>query len=296
MDSRRAWLLNLDAEDELASRGGHTPSGAMARRCAALRLRVAGLLGPDDVLLEEAMALPRGELRRGVAWCPTPRALRALERAGAAAPAAPALEILRRVNHRRFCAELGQTLPGAHYVETRAELTEALEVAAPGSPWLLKRPFGFAGRGRRRVSAGRLDPADLRWVEASLRTGEGLQVEPWAARVGDFALHGFVDPGGEVTLGAPSEQRCDESGAWAGSARCEAGALTADEQGALASSAREAADALHRAGYFGPFGIDAFRWRAEDGGLRWNPRCEINARYSMGWAVGMGSSRPDLTG
>jgi hypothetical protein len=23
-------------------------------------------------------------------------------------------------------------------------------------------------------------------------------------------------------------------------------------------------------------------------------RCEINARYSMGWAIGMGEMRPDL--
>ena len=25
-----------------------------------------------------------------------------------------------------------------------------------------------------------------------------------------------------------------------------------------------------------------------------NPRSEINARYSMGWGVGMGDCRPDL--
>jgi hypothetical protein len=54
------------------------------------------------------------------------------------------------------------------------------------------------------------------------------------------------------------------------------------------------AQALLEAGYFGPFGIDAFRWVDRAGVERFNPRCEINARYSMGWAVGMGSRRPDL--
>jgi hypothetical protein len=46
-------------------------------------------------------------------------------------------------------------------------------------------------------------------------------------------------------------------------------------------------------GYFGPFGIDGFRWRwAGRTGLR--PRCEINARYTIGWAIGMGDRRPDF--
>ena len=37
------------------------------------------------------------------------------------------------------------------------------------------------------------------------------------------------------------------------------------------------------AGYFGPFGIDGFRYRHEDGSERFNARCEINARLTMGY-------------
>ena len=44
--------------------------------------------------------------------------------------------------------------------------------------------------------------------------------------------------------------------------------------------------ALREAGYFGPFGIDAFRWLDVNGARRWNPRGEINARYSMGFSIG----------
>ena len=33
---------------------------------------------------------------------------------------------------------------------------------------------------------------------------------------------------------------------------------------------------------------------ARSGALAFNARCEINARYSMGWAIGMGGIRPDL--
>jgi hypothetical protein len=46
--------------------------------------------------------------------------------------------------------------------------------------------------------------------------------------------------------------------------------------------------ALFAAAYFGPFGVDGFVYRDHDGGLRLQPRSEINARYSMGFAIGFG--------
>ena len=52
---------------------------------------------------------------------------------------------------------------------------------------------------------------------------------------------------------------------------------------ALAGEIEKTAAALHAAGYFGPFGIDAFRYRLPGGGEAFNPRCEINARFTMGY-------------
>jgi len=229
----------------------------------------------------------------GRAWCPTPGALAALARAGARPPAAPPLAVLRRVNHRRFSAELGTCLAGARYVLARAELDDALAGPSPTGLWLLRRPFGFAGRGRLRVDPERLDAATERWIEATLAAGEGLEAAPWVERAGDFALHGFVAASG-TTLGEPTAQRCDERGAWIASALALPGELSAGERAALFAAAEEAAAALRGAGYYGPFGVDAFRYRDARGAPAWNPRCEINARYSMGWAVGMGERRPDL--
>jgi hypothetical protein len=230
----------------------------------------------------------------GRAWCPTPRALRQLRRAGAEPAPAPPLEVLRRANHRRLCAELGQTLPGATYTETLAELEAAIAGPSPTGSWVLKRPFGFAGRGLRRVAAGRLDPSVRAWAVASLSSQEGLQVEPWVERRGDFCMHGHVDSHGAVRLGAPCAQQCDERGAWLGTRRAEAGELSPEEVARLTAAALEAGRALEAIGFFGPFGIDAFRW--VEGGVStcFNPRCEINARYTMGWAIGMGDLRPDL--
>ncbi len=330
MDRKNAWFLNFDAEDELARPAGYTPSRAMLARMAALVERVRGLLGPGDVVIGEGQSgalggstedWPRGEgqspgeeaskggepprekgMFRGLSWCPTPRARRALERVGVALEPAPPLDVLRAVNHRRFSATLGQTLPGARFAVTAEEVGAALGGDSPSGRWLLKRAYGYAGRGRLEVEpsrSGDLERART-WVEASLRAGGGLQVEPRVDRCDDFAIHGYLHAGGDgasgvtVVLGEPTRQTCDASGAWGGSARAEPGDLSPEEREALFTEARRAATALQQAGYFGPFGVDAFRWTDAAEGRRFNARCEINARYSMGWAVGMGDRRPDL--
>ncbi|AUX39963.1 hypothetical protein SOCE26_013580 [Sorangium cellulosum] len=311
MDRASAWILNFDADEELARPAGYTPRRAVADRAPELAGRVLALLRPGDVVLSPELPsplvppAPPGIAFVGRAWCPTPRARRLLGRAGVTPAEAPPLDVLRRVNHRKFCADLGQTLPGACYVTTLAELDAAVAEPTPSGHWLLKRPFGFAGRGRRRVARGALPPDVRPWAVASLAPapasaggpggpGGGLQVEPWVERRGDFSLHGHVARGGVVRLGAPCVQRCDAHGAYLGADRAGEGELEGEERRRLVEAALAAGHALAGAGYFGPFGIDAFRWEDERGGLRWNPRCEINARYTMAWAIGMGDVRPDL--
>jgi hypothetical protein len=284
----RAWHLNFHAENELANPSAHTPSLAVFQRSVTLIEKVRALLGPGDVVLPS----PDAAGLHGRAWCPTPSALAALARAGARATQAPPVDVLRRVNHRRFCAELGQTLDGARYVTTRDGLRAAL--AGRDETWVLKRPFGFAGRDQRRISPDQLGDSDKEWIAASLATGEGLQVEPWVDRDRDFALHGYVSRDSTVTLGKPTTQHCDEHGQWVESRLAASSMLSTSERDALFTAAAETAAALVRSGYFGPFGIDAFRYRDGHGTLLFNPRCEINARYSMGWAIGMGAVRPDL--
>jgi hypothetical protein len=292
-------LLNFDADEELARPAGYVPARAVLARFEALAARAEGLVPLGDRLLPEWNAGP-GEsvlgkgpgLLEGRAFCPTPRALRALTGAGARLPEAPSFEVLRRVNHRAFCAELGQTLPAAHFIRSFDELEATL--ATRSGAWLLKRPFGYAGRGQMRLREHRLDPSVLSFARTSLEAGEGLQVEPWVERLVDVGLHGFLSRGGSLAFGEPTRTVVDDRGAWIRSVRAEACDLTRKERAELFDEAEKAALALGRAGYFGPFGIDGFRWSDGNHGVRFNPRCEINARYSMGWAVGMGAHRPDL--
>src|SRR4051812_13097270 len=122
----RAWVLNLDAEEELARPAGYSPSRAVLARCLALSESLRPLLGPGDlVIAQNAPPSLQGGNYVGRAWCPTPRALQTLSRAGVRPPPAPGVEVLRKVNHRAFCAALGQGLPGARYVYTLGALREA---------------------------------------------------------------------------------------------------------------------------------------------------------------------------
>jgi hypothetical protein len=58
----------------------------------------------------------------------------------------------------------------------------------------------------------------------------------------------------------------------------------------LVSGAEGVAAALNAARYFGPFGVDAYTYRERpDGAIALQPRSEINARYTMGFAVPRGS-------
>jgi hypothetical protein len=288
-----AWVLNLDAEDELAAKGGaHTRSRAMHARILALVPRLSGLVGPGDVVLaaeDDEVDDRRAAGVPGDAWCPTPRALDRLRRAGALVPAAPPPDVLRAVNGRGFSAALGQPLRGAAYVTREDDAVDVLDHAR--GPWLAKRPLGFAGRGRRKLAGGALSREDRAWLAASVREHGGLQIEPLVQRLADFGIHGRVAAGGELHLGAPTVQAIDENGAWLSTHLAAAGELEEDEARALRDEAFRAGDALHRAGYFGPFGVDAYRYRDAAGDARFNPRSEINARYSMGFAIGFAAGQ-----
>jgi hypothetical protein len=290
----RLWLLNFDADDELARPDGYTVRRAVLARFESLAERASGLVPPGDRVIDERASPARTAATGyvGRAFCPTPRAFRTWASFGAAAPTAPSLDVLRRVNHRRFCAELGQELPDARYVASSDELAQTL--AARGAPWLLKRAFGFAGRGRLVVTPERLRES-AGWIEPSLASGgEGLQVEPWVERTRDFALHGFLSASRKLTLGAPTSQEVDARGAWIASRPVHTGELSGAEESRLFAEAERTAAALGEAGYFGPFGIDAYTWVDERGAPRFNARSDVNARYSMGWGTGMGDRRPDL--
>ena len=94
-------------------------------------------------------------------------------------------------------------------------------------------------------------------------------------------------PGGELVLSGPCFQEVAASGAWTRTASADAGEVTAQDDDALAGALEVAGRALADAGYHGPFGIDAFRYRDGAGATRLNPLGELNARFTMDWRPAM---------
>ncbi len=282
----KIWVLNLDAELELARSGPYQAPLPVLRALAPWLAHARSLLAPGDLLLEEWIGTSQRRARSeliGACWSPTPSALARLAKAGVPLPAAPGAEVLRRVSHRSFYLELGGGAPGANYFRDAGALERALRERG-NAPWLFKRAYGFAGRGQRRISEPSAD--DLRWLADGLRLG-GLLGEPWLEIERELSLHGWLERDGGLRLGRPCAQRVDRWRAWVASEPLDAGELSAAWHAALENAARGAAEALFRAGYFGPFGIDAYIWRTAAGGRELNPLGELNARYTMGYRVGM---------
>ena len=221
-----AWVLNLDADFELAKRGPWEPSASLKEVLEKVSKGAERLLAPGDILVEEGTQVPPGTTGR--AWCPTPSAIARLEAAGASPEEAPAVEVLRAVNDRAFSASMGQTLAGSAFVVDLQAVRRVIRRRKV--PWLLKRAFCAAGRGQRRVGPGALTDSDVAWVEASLREG-GLQVEPRVDIDCEFVVHGYLHADGAVEIHEPLVQECDESGAWEGVRAPRDGELAPSEAG-----------------------------------------------------------------
>jgi hypothetical protein len=277
--TKRAWVLNLDAELELARLDfEYVPRLKLLGQLEEFGQGSRALLGPDDILVQGA---PIAAGFVGRAWCPTPLALAQLESAGASPEPFPDARVLRRVNHRLFAFEAGGGLPEQRYFSEREPL-EAL-LRRGDKRWLLKRPLAFAGRGQMRFY-GDISEKQWSWLDVSLAQ-DGLIVEPLVTPTLELSVHGFIWQGGRYELGRPCVQHVTERGVFRGVRLAEPGELEPSERVALLERAEAVAKLLTTAGYFGPFGIDAYRYE-RDGEGGFCALSEINARYTMGFAVG----------
>jgi hypothetical protein len=275
-----AWVLNLDAELELARLDfDYVPRLKLLRQLDQFGSGSRALLGPHDVLVQPGVSMLSGFIGR--AWCPTPLALAQLAAAGVRPEPYPDARVLRRVNHRLFAFEAGGGLPEQRYFSTREPL-EAL-LRRGDKRWLLKRPLAFAGRGQMRFY-GAISDKQWSWLDVSLAQ-DGLIVEPLVTPTLELSLHGFVWRDGRYELGRPCVQHVTERGVFRSVRLAESGELAPGELRALLDSGDAVSKSLVTAGYFGPFGIDAYRYE-RDGESGFCALSEINARYTMGFAVG----------
>jgi hypothetical protein len=309
----RRILANLLAEGDLAGRRRISPPRTVLEtvgRMAPL-LRVFARKGdrlwspaPIGPGLDESGPLrdlpPADEV---LAWCETPEAM--AHRGGPRLPASiswdaplrdllwqlptPPPAVVATVHHRAFCLqvarEIGCALPGVRMVESLAELDRILRTAPPA--WVVKAPLSASGRSRYIERAGPAlnDPKARRTVERLFELHGPLLFEPWMDRTEDFGVSALLGPSDLRIVGIHG-QRVDRKGQFAGIDLHPP--LSGQDRDQLLETVEAVAAALRRAGYVGPFGIDAWRYRRGDGSIRLHPLGEINARMTFGlveWAT-----------
>jgi hypothetical protein len=300
----RRILANLLCEDELAGRRSSPPRAVLetvARMAPLLRVFAregdrlwspAPAPGLESVPLRDLP--PADEV---LAWCETPSALE--HRGGPRRPTAidwaaplhdlvwrlptPPPAVVARVHHRAFCLriaeETGCALPGARRVESLAELDRLLKAAPPA--WVVKAPLSASGRSRyiERNGPALADSKARRTVERLFERHGALLFEPWMERTADFGVSALLGPDGLKIVGIHG-QRIDRKGQFAGIDLHPD--LSRQDRDRLLGTVEAVAAALREAGYVGPFGIDAWRYRREDGALVLHPLGEINARMTFG--------------
>jgi hypothetical protein len=299
----RRILANLLCEDELAGRRS-SPPRAVLETVARMAPLLRAFAREGDRLWSPApgQGLESGPLRdlppadEVLAWCETSSA--AAHRSGARssriswdAPLhdlvwqlpTPSPDVVARVHHRAFCLriaeEIGCALPGARMVESLAELDRILRAAPPA--WIVKAPLSASGRSRfiERSGPALADPKARRTMERLFERHGPLLFEPWMERTADFGVSALLGPDDLKIVGIHG-QRIDRKGQFAGIDLQPD--LSKQDRDLLLKTVEAVAAALRQAGYVGPFGIDAWRYRREDGALVLHPLGEINARMTFG--------------
>jgi hypothetical protein len=301
----RRILANLLCEDELAGRRSSPPRAVLetvARMAPLLRVfaregdRIWSPAPGTDLESGPLRALPPAD--EVLAWCETPGAQ--AYRGGPRRPTSidwdaplhdlvwqlptPSPAVVATVHHRAFHSQvaesIGCALPGARMVESLAELESH---SLPRS-WVLKAPLSASGRARyiERNGPALNDPKARRTVERLFENHGPLLFEPWMDRTEDFGVSALLGP--ELKIVGIHGQKVDIKGQFAEIDLHPD--LSSQDRTRLLETTEAVADHLRSAGYVGPFGIDAWRYRT-DRGIVLNPLGEINARMTFGlvaWA------------
>ena len=171
-------------------------------------------------------------------------------------------------------------------VESLSELDRILQGAPPA--WVVKAPLSASGRSRfigksvERSGPALADPKARRTVERLFGHHGPLLFEPWMERTADFGVSALLGPDHLKIVGIHG-QRIDQKGQFAGIDLHPD--LSLQDRGRLLETVEAVAEKLREAGYVGPFGIDAWRYRTGTGtaaGAVLHPLGEINARMTFG--------------
>jgi hypothetical protein len=202
------------------------------------------------------------------------------------APPAPSpqLDVVRRVNGRRFAAKLERELFECGEIlgvfDAPDEIEACIASRPPGEAWLLKSEHGNAGLGNRRLRSPSLSQSDREVMRRLLAEDACVLVEKWRNRVLDIATVFELDSDGIVKDLCAYEVVNTADGAFIGSIFDRTSEIVDPWLSEVTDVALKVAHALFQEGYFGPVCLDHFVW-SDGGGRRLRPLSDLNARLQV---------------
>lgn len=237
-----------------------------------------------------------------VPWGWTEASRRSALHFGMSSTVMPSLLAVRDVNSRRFSGQFDRVLcedrrlPFGHAAfgtlcrdlsEWRSAVTTLLDSGY--ARWVAKPQHSHAGRNRLLAHGDDVNREQLGWLQRHLQHPDGVYLEPWVDRISeaglqfDIARHDCLPKSAPtaVTFLGTTGLLNDAAGRYQGSMlypeeSADRQWLDAVDHGRLICAAAAAC------GYFGPLGIDCFRYQTPDGVLALRLCNDINARLTMG--------------
>jgi hypothetical protein len=196
----------------------------------------------------------------------------------------PRIEVVRRVNGRRFAAVVEKQLLDADEIlgvfDSLAEIEACIASRPSSEQWLLKSEHGNAGLGNRRLRSRALSPADEQVIHRLLAEDVCLLLERWRPRVLDISTVFEVEDNGAIGDLHVYEVINTADGAYLGSVFEPTSESLVAWRPALDEIVATVGRRLFEEGYFGPVCLDHFVWK-ENGEQHLRPLADLNARLQM---------------
>ncbi len=317
MKRLKLFYPNLDFEDELASKRGKATQGTQqAMQDLSALMAFLGDNG-DAVIVPHSVPLPVVLAARGLRaidstsipegcedyefdpWGWSESAMKFARQAGIKSSSAPPIEAVKLVNRRSFNAPFDIVVPPdpgksvglqsaaittfGTFCNNITDVRDAVScfVNDGHDRWVAKPEHSHAGRNRLLATGVHFNDQQHGWFKRQFQHSGGVYVEPWVERLDEIGLQYEIYKDRDAELVGSAGLLNDAMGRYIGSV-VHHQRQTAPIWQAVVDHGYSVCLAASRAGYFGPLGIDAFRFKTANGDLMLRACNDINARYTMG--------------
>jgi len=246
----------------------------------AFYLSDTGLCRPANIIRKKSADLPQST---GIPWGWSAHAAERLRGCNAACDM-PDWEIVKKVNNRRFCNQLGIHhsfgVPGSFFCESETALDKARAKLNTTFPLVIKPAFGGSGFGMKVVHSESEMYAQMTHIRNCIDHG-GFVLEPWCKRVCDLSTNCIIKKDGSIDLVRHQRLFSNDFGAFFGIYCAPVDPALDKWSDELERTALITAKELVHEGYYGPAGFDHFVYTTVTGEECLAPVIEINGRHVM---------------